>query len=169
MKKLIRMPGEREIMPFQCSQCGTCCMYLGDYIVIERQTGPFKFIGCCVSTGTEFTAFIDRDKRRLFSDQSWIRDHPSACPFLRPAGNRIICTIHETSPPQCKAYRCVLFKVLSRDGKIIGRVTGDQNLHSENRDLRTTWAEIERSISSLSWNEEDEILALLEKRGYHCI
>jgi hypothetical protein len=155
-------------MPFTCSQCGTCCMHLGDYIVIERQTGPFEYIGCCVSTGTEFLAPIDPDKRELFSDDSWIREHPSACPFLRPAGNRIICTIHETSPPQCKAYRCVLFTVLSGNGRIIGRVTGDLNLQSDDPELRTLWAEIDRIIALHPGNEEDKMMALLEKHGYQC-
>jgi hypothetical protein len=155
-------------MPFTCKQCGTCCLHLGDYIVIERQTGPFLYIGCCVSTGTEFVAHIDPDKRELFSDDSWIREHPSACPFLRPAGNRIICTIHETSPPQCKAYRCVLLTVLSGDGRIIGRVTGDLNLHSDDPELRTLWAEIDRAIAAHPGNEEDKMMAFLEHHGYRC-
>jgi Fe-S-cluster containining protein len=168
-EKTDTMPGERESMPFLCSQCGTCCMYLGDYIVIERQTGPFEFIGCCVSTGTEFAALIDVDKQELFLDQSWSRNYPSACPFLRPSGDRIVCTIHETSPAQCKAYRCVLFKVLSREERVIGKVTGDLNLQSDDPDLRHIWTEIEKKISRLSDNEEDKIKALLEERGYHCI
>jgi Fe-S-cluster containining protein len=159
--------GKERIMTFHCKQCGTCCMCLGDYIVIERQNGPFEFIGCCVSTGTEFTAYIDADKRKLFLDQSWIRNHPSACPFLRSAGDRIVCTIHQTSPVQCKMYRCVIFRISSPDGKIIGRVTGTLNLHSDNPDLRHVWNEID-SIVSRSPGKEEEIKTLLEERGYRC-
>jgi Fe-S-cluster containining protein len=155
-------------MTFTCKQCGTCCMHLGDYIVIERQTGPFEFIGCSVSTGTEFTARIDKDKQELFSDRSWIRNYPSACPFLRPSGRRIVCTIHETSPAQCKMYRCVVFSISSSDGNIIGKVTGTLNLHSDDPDLRKVWNEIAPIVSRLPGEEEETINKILEDRGYRC-
>jgi Fe-S-cluster containining protein len=144
-------------------------MHLGDYIVIETQTAPFEFIGCCVSTGTEFIAHIDEDKRELFSDHSWIRNQPSACPFLRPSGDRIICTIHKTSPVQCKLYRCVVFRILSPVGEVIGRVTGDLNLHTEDPELRLTWDEMIHHISGSPENSEEMIRSLLEERGYRCI
>lgn len=144
-------------------------MYLGDYIVIERQTAPFEFIGCCVSTGTEFIALIDEDKRDLFSDLSWTRDHPSACPFLRPSGDRIICTIHETSPVQCKSYRCVVFRISSPKGEVIGRVTGDLNLHTEDPELRLAWDDVIDHISGSPENIEEKIRSLLEERGYRCV
>jgi Fe-S-cluster containining protein len=144
-------------------------MHLGDYIVIEQQTAPFEFIGCCVSTGTEFIALIDEDKRELFLDKSWTRAHPSACPFLRPSGDRIICTIHETSPVQCKLYRCVVFRILSPEGEVIGRVTGDLNLHTEDPELRHTWDDVIHYISGSPENSEEMIRSLLEERGYRCI
>jgi len=143
-------------------------MYLGDYIVIERQTGPFEFIGCCVSTGTEFIAHIDEDKKELFSDRSWIRDHPSACPFLRPSGARIICTIHETSPLQCKMYRCLAFRVSSPKGEGVGRVTGDLNMHTEDPELRLAWDDVIHRISWSKERTENMIRSLLEERGYRC-
>jgi Fe-S-cluster containining protein len=155
-------------MTFTCKQCGSCCMHLGDYIVIERQSGPFEYIGCCVSTGTEFTAHIEMDKKELFLDQSWIRNYPSACPFLRPAGSRIVCTIHETSPPQCKMYRCVVFRITSHDGNVIGKVKGTLNLHSNDPDLRQAWNEIDRIVSRYPGSEEEKIKNLLRERGYRC-
>jgi len=51
-------------------------MYLGDYIVIEQQTGPFTFACESVSTGTPFTAEVDEDKRAIFSDHSFGRAPP---------------------------------------------------------------------------------------------
>jgi Fe-S-cluster containining protein len=143
-------------------------MFLGDYIVIERQTGPYEYIGCCVSTGTEFAAVIDEDKRELFADQSWIRDHPSACPFLRPLDDRIICTIHETSPVQCKMFRCTVFRISSPQGEVIGKVTGDLNLHTEDPGLRLSWEDLSRHVSRSKENTEERIRRLIEERGYQC-
>jgi hypothetical protein len=156
-------------MPFECSCCGSCCLYLGDYIVIERQTAPFEFIGCCVSTGTEFIAPIDGDKREIFSDQSWIREHPSACPFLRPSGDMIICTIHGSSPVQCKRYRCTAFRISSPIGEVIGRVTGELNLHTEDPGLRSAWGDLPLYFPWSQENSEDMIRRFLEERGYLCI
>jgi Fe-S-cluster containining protein len=155
-------------MAFTCRQCGTCCMHMGDYIIVEKQDGPFEFTGCCVSTGTEFTAMIDPDKHDLFLDQTWIRDHPSACPFLRPFGGSIVCTIHGTSPVQCKMYRCVVYRVSSIEGKVIGSVTGTLNLHSEDPDLCHTWEAIQSEIGQIPGEEEYSIKKLLEERGYRC-
>lgn len=156
-------------MPFVCSCCGSCCMYLGDYIMIERQIASFEFIGCCVSTGTEFHARIDEDKKQLFSDQSWIRDHPSACPFLRPSGDRVICTIHESSPVQCKRYRCTAFRISSPKGEVIGRVTGELNLHSNDPGLRLAWDDLTTHIPWSLEKSENMIMRLLEERGYRCM
>ncbi len=111
-------------MTFTSRQCGTCCMYLGDYIIIEQQIDTFEF--CCesVSTGTPFRACVDKDKREIFSDFSFSKKHPSACPFLRPDGDLIRCTIHRDSPPQCKFYRCIVMKVFDSQGIHPGDVTG---------------------------------------------
>ena len=67
-------------MGFECRICGTCCMYLGDYIVIEKQTGQYTFDCCCVSTGTEFSAEVDLDKRNWFDDHTFSDQNPTACP-----------------------------------------------------------------------------------------
>lgn len=143
-------------------------MYMGDFIVIERQVGPYEYKGCSVSTGTPFLAEIDRDKRHLFSDQSWIRKHPSACPFLRPSDNRIVCTIHETSPVQCKAYRCVIIRIRSHDGKELGYVTGTLSLHSDDPTLMEDWRCIEPLLSAFPGDAEERITSVLIKKGYSC-
>ena len=79
-------------------------MYLGDYISIDREIGPFEFECSSVSTGTPFYARVDEDKRELFLDTTWIQEHPAACRFLRPSGERIVCTIHE--------YKCSTVQIL---------------------------------------------------------
>ena len=45
-------------------------MYMGDYIAIEHQIGPFEFACESVSTGTPFIARVDEDKRDIFLDHN---------------------------------------------------------------------------------------------------
>jgi hypothetical protein len=141
-------------------------MYLGDYIEIDRQAGPFEFECSSVSTGTPFYARIDEDKQDLFLDTTWIQEHPSACRFLRPSGERIVCTVHETSAAQCKFYRCVVFRVYSRERKYLGTVTGTLALHTENKELQSAWERGDRVIPWESPDVEDRIAAYLVENGY---
>lgn len=153
-------------MVFTCRQCGTCCMYLGDYIVIERQTGPFRFQCESVSTGTPFTAEIDEDKRGIFLDHTFPDRHPHACRFLRPDGTLLRCTIHRDSPAQCKYYRCVAMRVADRDGRPLGHVTGALALHADDPALRFVWDEIERKRPKPDGEAEPWIAAFLRGKGY---
>ncbi len=155
-------------MVFSCKQCGTCCMYLGDYIVIERQTGPFTFEGESVSTGTPFCAEIDEDKREIFNDHTFPDSHPHACRFLRPEGNLLRCTIHRDSPAQCKFYRCVVMRIADSSGREIGYVTGALALHSGDPALRSIWEEAERLRPRSDEEAEPWIAAFLRDKGY-CI
>jgi hypothetical protein len=141
-------------------------MYLGDYIEIDRQAGPFEFECSSVSTGTPFYARVDEDKRDLFLDTTWIEEHPSACRFLRPSGERIVCTVHETSAAQCKFYRCVVFRVYSRERKFLGTVTGTLALHTEDKELLSAWERGDRFIPWDSPDVEDLIAAYLVENGY---
>jgi Fe-S-cluster containining protein len=153
-------------MTFNCRQCGTCCMYLGDYIAIERQTGEFTFECESVSTGTAFTADIDVDKRAIFSDHSFPQAHPTACRFLRPDRELIRCTIHRDSPAQCKFYRCVVMRVSGHAGEPLGYVTGTLALHSDDPELRNVWEEIERRRPKPDDEAEQWIAGILREKGY---
>jgi Fe-S-cluster containining protein len=141
-------------------------MYLGDYIVIERQTGPYTFDCESVSTGTPFTAEIDEDKREIFSDPTFPGQHPHACRFLRPDGQLLRCTIHRDSPAQCKFYRCVAMTIADREGKPLGYVTGALALHSDNKELRSVWEVIERERPKSDSEAEPWITAFLSEKGY---
>jgi len=153
-------------MVFTCRQCGSCCMYLGDYIVIGRQTGPFTFECESVSTGTPFTAEVDEDKRGIFSDHSFPENHPSACRFLRPDGDLLRCTIHRDSPAQCKFYRCVAMRVFDRAGREAGYVTGALALHSDDPALRSVWETVERKRPRSDEEAEPWIASYLSGKGY---
>ncbi|MDD1696782.1 MAG: hypothetical protein LUQ36_00290 [Methanoregula sp.] len=141
-------------------------MYMGDYIVIEHQIGPFEFACESVSTGTPFIARIDDDKHQIFLDHSFSDQHPAACRFLRPEGNLIRCVIHETRPGQCKYYRCVVMRIFDSHGNLIGTVTGNLSLHSDDPLLRGVWEEAERGISHLPVDAEIWLQKYLEDKGY---
>jgi len=153
-------------MVFICRQCGSCCMYMGDYIIIENQIRPFEFACESVSTGTQFIARIDEDKHQLFQDQTFPRQHPSACRFLRPEGNLLRCVIHETSPGQCKHYRCVVMRIFDSRGNCIGYVNGNLSLHSSDPVLRNEWEAAEQRISHISDDVEQWLQKYLEEKGY---
>jgi len=153
-------------MAFRCRMCGVCCMPMGDYIAIEQQIDPFTFACESVSTGTPFTATIDEDKRDLFTEKSWISQHPAACRFLRPRGGHIVCTIHDTSPVQCKFFRCVVMRISDRSGALIGRVTGTLALHSDNTVLREIWEKALEEIPEGAADAEERLQRVLEEHGY---
>ena len=154
-------------MVFSCRQCGACCMYLGDYIVIEEQTGLFSFACESVSTGTPFTAEVDEDKREIFGDHTFPDTHPHACRFLRPDGDLLRCTIHRDSPPQCKFYRCVAMRISDSSGRPLGYVTGALALHSDNTELRAFWEKIiEQKRPRSDAEAEPWISRILMENGY---
>lgn len=153
-------------MTFTCRQCGTCCMYMGDYIAIERQIGQFEFACCSVSTDTHFLASIDEDKREIFSDTTFPDQHPSACRFLRPDGNLLRCTIHRDSPVQCKFYRCVVIRVSDAAGNFLGTVTGTLALHSDDAGLRLVWEEAKKHIPESVPDAEERLGRYLLEKGY---
>lgn len=141
-------------------------MYMGECIEIERQVRPFEFECESVSTGTPFLARVDEDKREIFLDSSWLDRHPSACRFLRSSGEHILCTIHETSPAQCKFYRCVVMRIFDPRGVLIGRVTGTLALHSDDQELRAIWEAALREIPEWSGDIEARLQEVLEAHGY---
>ena len=141
-------------------------MHLGDYIVIERQLGPFEFACESVSTGTPFTACIDEDKREIFSDPMFPDAHPHACRFLRPEGSLLRCTIHRDSPAQCKFYRCVVMRISDARGAPCGTVTGTLHLHSDDAELRALWKTAENEIPESCADAEDRRAKYLGAHGY---
>jgi len=141
-------------------------MYMGDYIVIEHQIGPFEFACESVSTGTPFNAIVDEDKREIFRDTTFPDEHPAACRFLRPEGNLIRCTIHESSPCQCKFYRCVVMKVFNKDGTGSGFVNGNLSLHSDDPDLKAAWEEACKKVPVSADDAEMQLQRFLQKKGY---
>lgn len=141
-------------------------MFMGDYIAIDRQVGPFTFECESVSTGTPFSAVVDEDKRELFLDESWIGAHPAACRFLRPRGDLVLCTIHGTSPAPCRFYRCVVMRIHDPRGVLVGTVTGTLALHSDDLALREIWESALGKVPEWSEDLEEPLRKVLEDHGY---
>jgi hypothetical protein len=141
-------------------------MYMGDYIVIEHQIGPFEFACESVSTGTPFIARIDDDKHQIFLDHTFPDEHPTACRFLRPEGDLIRCVIHDSSPGQCKYYRCIVMRIFNSYGNLTGTVTGNLSLHSNDAVLRGLWEAEKQRISQLSGDAEIWLQKYLEENGF---
>lgn len=141
-------------------------MHMGDYIVIEHQIDPFEFACESVSTGTPFIARIDDDKHQIFLDHTFPDEHPTACRFLRPEGDLIRCVIHDSSPGQCKYYRCIVMRIFDSHGNLTGTVTGNLSLHSNDAVLRGLWEAEERRISQLSGDAEIWLQKYLEENGF---
>jgi hypothetical protein len=57
-------------------------------------------------------------------------------------------------------------RVFNRAGTLLGTVTGNLSLHSDNRELRDCWEEAELTISHLSANAESRFQHVLEDHGY---
>jgi len=141
-------------------------MYMGDYIVIDHQMGPFEFACESVSTGTPFIARIADDKHQIFLDHTFPDQHPNACRFLRPDGDKIRCVIHDSSPCQCKCYRCIIMRIFDSHGNLSGTVTGNLSLHSNDAVLRGLWEAEERRISKISDDAEILLQKYLENKGF---
>ena len=141
-------------------------MYLGDYIVIEEQRGPYEFRCESVSTGTPFVAVIDENKLEIFRDHTFPDNHPHACRFLRPDGDLIRCTIHRDSPAQCKFYRCVVMSVYDLKGVLLGTVRGTLDLHTDDPGLRAIWEEVERKRPKADEEAEPWMAMFLQEKGY---
>jgi hypothetical protein len=139
---------------------------MGDYIAIDRKVGPFSFECESVTTGTPFLAIVDEDKRDLFLDHTWLEEYPDACRFLRPRGEQVLCTIHGTSPAQCRFYRCVVMRIFDQGGFLVGKVTGTLALHSDDPVLWELWEGAQREIPDGSCDIEGLLQKVLESHGY---
>src|SRR5512136_2437323 len=133
-------------MAFRCRMCGTCCMSMGDCIAVEREIGPFEFECESISTGTPFRAIVDEDKRELFRDITWIKEHPRARLSYQGPAEELRCRTHGASPAQCKYYGWVVMRIIDPGDDPAGRVTSTLALHSDNPVLRDIWEAALREI-----------------------
>src|SRR5512137_584281 len=124
-------------MPFECSQCGECCSYLGLVHVVQQDYGNFRFLIRNQYTGEKTTVAVDLDKVTLFSDRSIFLEHPEVCPFFRRdnVSGKGYCTVHQTRPEICRDYGCWRLLILDAGGRRAGRIMCQRHLASEDEAL----------------------------------
>jgi Fe-S-cluster containining protein len=156
-------------MPFECSQCGECCSYLGLVHVIQEEYGDYRFLLNNQYTGEKTTVIVDPDKISLFDDKGIFRERPDACPFFRydPASAKGYCTVHLTRPEICRDYGCWRLLILDSEGKRAGRIMCQRHLASEDEALTRLFEEhINHLVESDDTGWDKEVIGVLIAAGY---
>ncbi len=156
-------------MPFECSQCGECCSYLGQVHIIQEDYGEYRFLVNNQYTGEKTVVTVDPDKIALFCDRSIFQKRPEACPFFRydQGSRKGYCTVHLTRPEICRDYGCWRLLILDSEGKRAGRIMCQRHLASEDEALTRLF---EAHINHLAepddalWDRQ--VIRMLNAAGY---
>jgi Fe-S-cluster containining protein len=156
-------------MPFECSQCGECCSYLGLVHVVQEDYGNFHFLIRNQYTGEKTTVAVDPDKAALFSDRSIFLEQPEACPFFRRdnVSGKGYCTVHLTRPEICRDYGCWRLLILDAGGRRAGRIMCRRHLASEDEALTRLFEEqINHLVESDDAVWDERVTRVLVTAGY---
>jgi hypothetical protein len=156
-------------MPFECSQCGECCSYLGLVHVIREEYGDSRFLVRNQYTGETTPVQVDPDKTALYRDTGIFAERPEACPFFRyNRGERKgYCTIHLTRPEICRDYGCWRLLILDTRGNRAGRIMERRHLASEDDRLTRIFAgEIDPVIEPDDAVWDELVIRVLTRAGY---
>ena len=156
-------------MPFECSQCGECCSYLGLVHTIKEDFGDFRFLVNNQYTGEKTVVVVDPDKIALFSDRSIFLERPEACPFFRydRAAKKGYCTVHLTRPEICRDYGCWRMLILNSEGKRAGRIMCQRHLASEDEALTRLFEEqVNHLVGQDDTTWDDAVIRVLFSAGY---
>jgi uncharacterized protein len=156
-------------MPFECSQCGECCSYLGLVHTIQKDCGNYRFLVNNLYTGEKTLVAVDPDKILLYSDKSIFLERPEACPFFRydPTSAKGYCTVHLTRPEICRDYGCWRMLILGSGGKRAGRIMGQRHLASEDEALtRLFEANINHLVEPDDAVWDERVIRVLVAAGY---
>jgi uncharacterized protein len=156
-------------MPFECSQCGECCSYLGLVHIIQEEYGNYRFLVNNQYTGEKTEVVVDPDKIVLFHDTGIFRERPDACPFFRydTASGKGYCTVHLTRPEICRDYGCWRILILDAGGKRAGRIMGVRHLASEDEALTRLFEEQVNALGEMddaAWDKR--VIHILVAAGY---
>ncbi len=152
---------------FECTQCGLCCLGIGEIVTMQRQISRYGFYVKNEIVGETKAALITPEYRDLFeNDHSIQEEHRSACFFVRRrADGKYVCTIHPYRLFICKDYHCCAARIF-RNGEEIGRVKGRVSLVSQDEELKEMWRELVQKHPDPSREYIDE---LLRSKGYSVI
>lgn len=129
-------------LPFECLQCGLCCLGIGEIVRMKEKTGDYEYIVTNEIVREEHTAVITPEYRDIFdNDTSIQQEHSTACFFVRRRlDGKYVCTIHPYRLFICKDYGCCTARIY-RDAEEIGRVKNQYTLVTEDITLREIWRE----------------------------
>lgn len=156
-------------MPFECSQCGECCSYLGQVHIIQEDYGNYRFLVNNQYTGEKTVVTVDADKIALFCDRSIFQKRPEACPFFRydQGSGKGYCTVHLTRPEICRDYGCWRLLILDPGGKRAGRIMCQRHLASEDEALTRLFEEHINHLAEPDdalWDKQ--VIRVLNAAGY---
>jgi uncharacterized protein len=165
---------------FVCNWCGKCCHSFGEFIRIERQLSERDYYCRYGITNQLFLIHVHPEYAEEISDAfSGEGEEPvpggKMCVFSRnnPDGNGFLCTIYPTRPLVCREFQCYRMLIHNREGVLVGKVIGKNELRSMDENLAALWKE---KISPLPYAPRQDICdpvwlntvqALLSRHGYH--
>ena len=127
---------------FECTQCGLCCLGIGEVVRMDKQLSQYGFIVKNEVVREMRQALITPEYRDLFdNDHSVQEQNRSACFFVRrkPDG-KYVCTIHPYRLFICKDYHCCAARIY-KNGKEAGRVKGRVSIVTKDEELKDIWRE----------------------------
>lgn len=154
---------------FECSWCGKCCMSFGKFITIERNLTDRDYYCRLGITNELFLAHVQADFADDFSDHREHDAHPEHCVFMREnrSGKGFVCTIYPTRPSLCREFKCYRMLVYDKEGKVIGRLMGRNEIKTSDDALNRLWQE---KVLFMPHNDDaawlDAVQHILSGAGY---
>ena len=164
---------------FVCDWCGKCCRSFGEFIRIERQLTERDYYCRYGITNDLVLVHVQPEYAEMISgtflDQKKGSDTPEKkCAFLQknPDGDGFVCTVYPTRPPVCREFRCYRMLIHNREGQLVGKVIGQNELRTADEALAALW---KNEVSHLPPTDKSHVpdpawitnvLALLEHYGY---
>ncbi|OPX61737.1 MULTISPECIES: YkgJ family cysteine cluster protein [unclassified Methanoregula] len=163
---------------FVCDWCGKCCRSFGEFIRIERQLTERDYYCRYGITNDLVLVHVQPEYAGEISDTflntQETGNQEKKCLFLikNPEGNGFVCTVYPTRPPVCREFRCYRMLIHNREGKLVGRVIGQNEIRTSDEALETIWKEhISHLPHTQKPNEPDpgwntQVMAILSQHGY---
>lgn len=150
--------------PFECSQCGLCCLGIGEIVRMDRKISEYRYTVINEVVREEREAEITPEYREIFdNDKSIQKEHPAACFFVRKrADGKYVCTIHPYRLFICKDYCCCRARIY-KSGAEAGKVKGLYTIITKDENLKKLWYE----NVQMNKNADDKFTeSILKKFGY---
>lgn len=149
---------------FECTQCGLCCLGIGEIVRMDKQFSKYGFLVRNEVVHEVKQALITPEYRDIFDNDHSIQDeHKSACFFVRKrVDGKYVCTIHPYRLFICKDYHCCAARI-SKNGEEIARVKGRVSLVTKDEKLHELWRE---KVQKHPDPGRDYITAIMNEHGY---